>query len=91
MVTLDLEGAYFYITIAPEHHHFLGLPLEIITCQYTALPFGISAAARIFTKVMVVTVVYLRLKEIVIFLYINDCLLWHHQVQNWWLILTIPS
>lgn len=75
MVTTDLKDAYFHITIAPQHHQYLRFTDGNVHYQFKALPFGISSAPRIFTKVMVVIVSYLHERGITVFLYLDDWLI----------------
>lgn len=73
MVTLDLKDAYFHITIAQEHRKFLQFTLGDEHYQFTALPFGISSAPRVFTNTMAVVISYLHTRGVTIFPYLDDC------------------
>uniref|UniRef100_A0A452H4A0 Protein-serine/threonine kinase n=1 Tax=Gopherus agassizii TaxID=38772 RepID=A0A452H4A0_9SAUR len=43
--------------------------------QYRVLAFGLSTAPRVFSKLLAVVTAYLRKKGVIIFPYLNDCLL----------------
>ncbi|XP_015278969.1 PREDICTED: uncharacterized protein LOC107120714, partial [Gekko japonicus] len=75
MATLDLQDAYFHITIHPFHHQYLRFVVGHRHFQYTALPFGLSSTPRVFTKNMIVVAAFLRLQGMSIYPYIDDLLL----------------
>ena len=52
MASIDLRNAYHSIAICPEHQKFLTFQFEECFYQYKCLPFGLSSAPRIFTKVL---------------------------------------
>ena len=62
--TFDLKGAYHHVDIFPEHTKFLGFSWEkdgiVRYYVYNSLPFGISTAGHIFTKVLRVLIKYWR-------------------------------
>lgn len=62
MATLDLEDAYLLIPIYKEHRKLLRFQWRKKTFEFTALPFGLSTAPFIFTKVLRPVVTYLRKK-----------------------------
>ncbi|KAL0195108.1 hypothetical protein M9458_008680, partial [Cirrhinus mrigala] len=47
---IDLEDAYFYVSILPRHRPFLRFAFEGQAYQYKVLPFGLALSPRIFTK-----------------------------------------
>ena len=55
-ITFDLTSAYHHIDIHPAHHKFLGLHFEFNGVEryfiFTVLPFGLSPASYVLTKVM---------------------------------------
>ncbi|XP_075783465.1 DNA repair protein RAD51 homolog 2 isoform X1 [Pelodiscus sinensis] len=73
--SLDLQDAYFHITIHPAHRRFLRFVVGAEHYQYRVLPFGLSAAPRVFSKTLAVVAAYLRRLNIAIFPYLDDCLL----------------
>ena len=53
MIRIDLEDAYFLIPIDPQHQSFLWFKRQkrAWADQFTCLPFGLSSAPRVFTKI----------------------------------------
>lgn len=78
MATIDLKDAYFHIDILPKHRKFLRFAVSHTHLQDKSLPFGLSAAPRVFTKMMVVIAAHLRL----IFPYIDDWLIVAHTEKD---------
>jgi len=60
MATLDLEDAYLLIPISEEHRKFLRFQWRNATYEFTALPFGLSTAPYILTRVLRPVVAYFR-------------------------------
>ena len=52
MCRIDLKDAYFAIPIASHHQKYLRFSWKGQTFQFTCLPFGLSTAPRIFTKLL---------------------------------------
>lgn len=52
MATLDLEDAYLLVPIFEGHRKFLRFQWRNKTYEFTALPFGLSTAPYIFTKIL---------------------------------------
>lgn len=73
--TLGLRDAYLHIPIHPPYQRFLRLTVKIHNFQFRALPFGLSSAPPIFTKVLGEALALLRLKLIMIIPYLDDMLL----------------
>lgn len=74
-VSLDLEDAYFHIPIHPASRRFLRFTDGIDVFQFRALPFGLSLAPRVFTRVMLVIASTLRSQGIRLIQYLDDWLL----------------
>jgi len=72
---LDLKDAYFHIPIHPKHRMFLRFAIQGKCYQFRALPFGLTSAPRIFTKIMSVVGAYLHKHQIQIFMFLDDWLL----------------
>ena len=76
MFSFDLKSGYHHIDIHSSQFEFLGFSWNFKgkTRHYvfTVLPFGISSAPYIFTKVMRVLVKYWRLQGISIVVYLDD-------------------
>ena len=73
--TIDLEDAYFHISVQKEHRKFLRFIFQGVHYQYRVLPFGLAIAPRIFTKIMAAVGGFLRFNRIEIFMYLDDWLI----------------
>lgn len=76
MFTFDLKSAYHHIEIYEEHRQYLGFSWEengkISYFVYNVLPFGISTAGYIFSKVLREPVRHLRSEGIKIITFLDD-------------------
>jgi reverse transcriptase-like protein len=52
MATIDLRDAYHSIPIHPKHQKYLCFEFEKQRYHFTCVPFGLSCAPRLFTKLM---------------------------------------
>ena len=75
MVSLDLKSGYYHIPVHPKYIKFLTTEMDGMLVSFRALPFGLSTAPRIFTKVMRVFVGAIRSRGIRVLPYIDDFLL----------------
>ena len=75
MTKIDLKDAYLFIPVLKEHKKFLRFCWGDKKFQFTCLPFGLSAAPRVFTKVMKVVMGHLRAKGIRLIIYLDDILI----------------
>ncbi|KAJ1180645.1 hypothetical protein NDU88_005865 [Pleurodeles waltl] len=75
MVSVDLQDAYFHIPILKSHRKYLRFVVGSQHYQFAVLPFGITSAPRVFTKVMSVVTAELRRKGIAVFPYLDDWLI----------------
>ena len=75
MVSLDLKSGYYHIPVHPKYIKFLTTEMDGMLVSFRALPFGLSTAPRIFTKVMRVFVGAMRARGIRVLPYIDDFLL----------------
>lgn len=82
MATLDLNEAYLHIPIFEPHRKYLRIAVflegEITHLQFTAVPFGITSAPFVFTKVVLTVVAVLKLQNIQIIPYLDDWLIMAH-------------
>ena len=74
MCKLDLKDAYLSIPIHKSSRKFLKFHWQGVAYEYTALPFGLSAAPRTFTKVLKPVLAALRAKGIRLVAYLDDIL-----------------
>ena len=52
MASIDLKDAYFAIHIAVDHRNYLCFISDGKLYQFCCLPFGLTSAPRIFTKIL---------------------------------------
>ncbi|CAM4530575.1 unnamed protein product [Caretta caretta] len=72
---LDLQDAYFHISIHPAHRRFLQFTIRHDHFQYRVLPFRLYTAPRVFSKTLAVVVAHLHRHGITLFPYLDDCLI----------------
>ncbi|XP_015682931.1 signal transducer and activator of transcription 5B-like, partial [Protobothrops mucrosquamatus] len=70
----DLTEAYLHIPILQEHRRFLRFAYTHRHYQYRALPFGLSSAPRVFTKILAVLAAHLRMRPVRVQCYLDDIL-----------------
>ncbi|CAJ0946804.1 unnamed protein product [Ranitomeya imitator] len=78
MVVLDLKDAYYHVPIHKDHQRFLRMAIHIKGVlrhfQFTALPFGLAIAPRVFTKLVAEVMAHLREENTLIVPYLDDFL-----------------
>ncbi|XP_073412144.1 uncharacterized protein [Dendrobates tinctorius] len=76
---IDLKDAYYHLPIHNRYQKYLRVAVvfdgKVRHFQYTAMPFGLSTAPRIFTKVMAEVMAYVRQKDTLIVPYLDDFLI----------------
>ena len=72
MITFDLKSGYHHINIAPEHRRFLCFSWGGRFYSFNVLPFGLSSAPYVFTKVVRVLVKFWRAQGIRCMVYFDD-------------------
>lgn len=82
MATLDLQDAYFLVPIFEVHRKFLRFQWRGRTFEFTALPFGLSTAPHIFTKILRPVVAHLRGKGYQSVIYLDDFLLLGSSIEE---------
>ena len=75
MKKLDLTHAYMSIPIAKRYHKYLAFQWRDTYYTYQVLPFGLSIAPRVFTKVMKAPISILRTWSIRLIIYLDDILI----------------
>jgi len=88
MVKMDLKDAYLQIPIHQESQHLLQFQWEDKLYQFQCLPFGLTSAPRVFSKVMKPVVGTLRHMGIRLVIYLDDLLILHQVKEE--LIQLIP-
>jgi hypothetical protein len=71
---MDLKDAYFHIPIRECHRKLLRFAFQGKIYQFRVLPFGATAAPRIFTQVLVEVMALIRKKGVFIFPFLDDLL-----------------
>ena len=77
MIKLDLKDAYLQVPIHQECHHLLQFQWNSQIYQFQCLPFGLTSAPRVFSKVMKPVVGTLRHMGIRLIIYLDDILILH--------------
>ncbi|XP_048240261.1 uncharacterized protein LOC125373303 [Haliotis rufescens] len=77
LVSIDLQDAYLHVPIASEFQKYLRFEYQGIHYQWAALPFGISTAPCIFTRIMKTVVEWLHRQAIRVAFYLDDGLQAH--------------
>ena len=74
MAKIDLKDAYFAVPISEEDRKYLRFRWTKKTFQFNCLPFGLSCAPWVFTKITKAAVSVLRELGIRLIIYIDDIL-----------------
>lgn len=75
MAKIDLQDAFYLVSIAAEHRKFLRFKFCGVLYEFNCLPFGLSPAPRIYTKILRPVLAYLRQKGFINANYLDDFLL----------------
>jgi hypothetical protein len=75
LVSIDLKDAYLHVPIRPVHWKYLRFKMAGQAYQWKVLPFGLSSAPRVFSKVLAPLVAWARLQGIHVYPYLDDWLL----------------
>ena len=79
MMKLYLKDAYLQVPIHPDQHHLLQFQWQSKSYQFKCLPFRLSAAPQVFTKLLKPVVNFLHQMDIrlIIYIYLDDILTLH--------------
>ena len=72
LASVDLKDAYFHVPINRAHWKYLRFVLDGVCHEYMVTPFGLSSAPRLFTKVLIAIIAWLRLQGVQIHAYLDD-------------------
>ena len=72
MFSFDLKSGYHHVDIAKEHWKYLGFSWESRFYVFTVLPFSLSSACYIFTKLVRPLVRYWRERGLRVIVYLDD-------------------
>nr|CAH7764024.1 unnamed protein product [Callosobruchus chinensis] len=75
MSTIDLKDAYFLLPVKKSRRKYLRFRFKGTFYEFNCLPFGLSCAPRIFTKLLKPVLALLRAKGLISNLYLDDFLL----------------
>ena len=78
LISVDLTDAYLHVPINESHQRYLRFLVGEDHFQFRCLPFGISTAPRVFSKILLAVIAVIRLKGIKIFHYLDDILVVAH-------------
>ena len=73
--SIDLSDAYLHIPLHPESRRFVTFVFEGTQYVFRTLPFGLSTAPRVFTRVTRVLAAFIRRRGVRIFMYLDDWLI----------------
>lgn len=74
MANIDLKEAYLVVPIAKEHHKYLRFEYNQKYFEFKAMPYGLSVAPWVFTKLMKEVISHLRQKGYKSVVYLDDIL-----------------
>ena len=97
MVSIDLKDAYFHIAIHQNFQRYFRFTANGKQYQYTALPFGLASAPRVFTQVVLIPVAALHCRAVKLHPYLDDWLIravckevaFQHLRATWTLVLRL--
>lgn len=72
MATIDMKDAYFLVPIHNSHKKYLRFDYNGTLYQFNCLPFGLSVAPFVFTKLLKPVIEYLRGRHMISVIYLDD-------------------
>ena len=82
MFSVDMQDAYFHVPIHPDSRKYLRFVFRGKVFQFRALPFGLSTAPQVFTRVLCPFARWLHLLGVRILLYLDDWLVLAKSLQE---------
>ena len=70
-----MTDAYLHITVCEQHHKYLQFRWRGKVYRYRCLPFGLTSAPRVFTKMIRPFAAYLRSRGVRMVIYLDDILI----------------
>ena len=93
MTRLDLKDAYFAVPVHPTHQRYLRFRYKEQTFQFNALPFGLSTAPRVFTKILRPVAGLVRELGVRCVFYLDDVLIMNQEenmaLQQTWAVVDL--
>lgn len=74
MATIDIKNAYYLLSILKQDRKYLRFKFKDSLFEFTCLPFGLSTAPYVFTKVLKPVMSYLRSLGFLSVIYLDDIL-----------------
>ena len=74
-ISIDLRDAYFHVAVAPEHTRYLRFAYNGRAFEFLVLPFGLSTAPRVFTRIVRVIEAFLKVQGVDMHQYLDDWLM----------------
>lgn len=74
MATVDLKNAYYLLPVNKSDRKYLRFQYQDTLFEFTCLPFGLSTAPYVFTKIMKPVVLHLRSQGLLSVIYLDDIL-----------------
>ena len=74
-ISINLRDAYFHVAVAPEHTRYLPFAYNGRAFEFLVLPFGQSTAPRVFTRIVRVIEVFLKVQGVDMHQYLDDWLM----------------
>lgn len=75
LASIDLKDAYHLVSVNKSYRKYLRFKFDNKLYEYTCLPFGLNSCPFVFTKVMKPVLAFLRNKNFLSNLYLDDFLL----------------
>ena len=75
MTTVDLKDAYFLVPIHKASRRFLRFNFNGTLFEFTCMPFGLSSAPYVFTKIIKPVISFLHQQNICVMAYLDDFLI----------------
>ncbi|XP_050292960.1 uncharacterized protein LOC126733621 isoform X1 [Anthonomus grandis grandis] len=75
LAKIDLKDAYFLLSMQKKYRKYLRFKFRNVMYEFNSLPFGLSVAPFIFTKIMKQVAGFLRKLNILLIFYLDDILL----------------
>ena len=72
---LDLRDTYFHVAVAQEHTRYLRFAYNGRAFEFLVLPFGLSTAPRVFTRIVRVIEAFLKIQGVDMHQYLDDWLM----------------
>ena len=73
--SVDLQDAYLHVPVREDDRRYLAFRYRNVDYQFQTLPFGLSTAPRVFTRVTRTVLAFLRRSGMSVFAYLDDWLI----------------